>query len=138
MTLVEVIVALAIAGLTVGGIVSGYIYCANSAVKAELAQAANARAMQRVEETRSARWDTSSYPGVDQLLATNFPDEVVSLDLPGNNAPGTAATIRTTIAPVSLAPLAPPLRTIHVDCIWQFMGGEWVTNSVETIRSPDQ
>ena len=60
MTLVEVVIALAITGLTVGGIVAGYIYCTTSAVKAELAQAANARAMERIEETRSAQWDTSS------------------------------------------------------------------------------
>ena len=135
MTLVEVVVALAIAGLIVGGIVSGYVYCTTSAVKAELAQAANARAMQRIEEARSARWDTSSYPVVDELVATNFPDEIVTLDLPGTNTSGTSATIRTTIAQASLAP---PLRKIHVDCIWQFRGDESVTNSIETIRSPDQ
>jgi type II secretory pathway pseudopilin PulG len=138
MTLVEVVIALAIAGLTVGGIVSGYIFSTTSVVKAELAQAANAKAMQRIEEARSAQWDTSSYPVVDQLTATNFPDEVVTLDLPGTNTAGTSATIRTTITPVSLAPLAPPMRTIHVDCIWQFQGAGWVTNSIETIRSPDQ
>ena len=36
MTLVEVVIALAITGLMVGGIVSGYIYCTASALKAEL------------------------------------------------------------------------------------------------------
>jgi hypothetical protein len=30
------------------------------------------------------------------------------------------------------------MRTIHVDCVWQFRGGEWVTNSIETIRAADQ
>ena len=43
MTLVEVIIALAIAGLTLAGIVEGYIYSTTAAVKAELVQAANAR-----------------------------------------------------------------------------------------------
>ena len=52
MTLVEVVIALAITGLTVGGIVAGYIYCTTAAVKVELAQAASARAMERIEETR--------------------------------------------------------------------------------------
>jgi prepilin-type N-terminal cleavage/methylation domain-containing protein len=138
MTLVEVVVALAITGLMVGGIVTGYIYCATSAIKAELAQAANAKAMQRIEEARSAPWNTSSALIGDQLVATNFPDEVVTLDMPGTNTAGTSATIQTTITPISPTPFAPPLKTIHVDCIWQFRGAEWVTNSVETIRAADQ
>jgi len=135
MTLVEVVIALAITGVTVGGIVAGYIYCTTSAVKAELAQAANAKALQRIEEARSARWDTSSWPIVDQLVATNFPDEAVSLDMPGTNTVGTSATIQTTISQISLTP---PLRRIRVDCIWQFRGVELITNTIETIRAPDQ
>jgi type II secretory pathway pseudopilin PulG len=135
MTLVEVVVALAIAVMMVGGIVEGYIYCTTSAVKAELAQSANAKAMQRIEETRSATWDTSSYPVTNQLVAANFPDEAVTLDLPGTNAGGTSATIQTYISQISINP---PLAKIHVDCIWQFQGAELITNSIETIRSPDQ
>jgi prepilin-type N-terminal cleavage/methylation domain-containing protein len=138
MTLVEVVISLAIAALMVGGIVEGYIYCTTSAVKAELAQAANAKAMQRLEEARSAVWDTSSYPAVDQLVASNFPDEVVTLDLPGTNSAGTLATIQTTIVQFSLPPpLSAPVRKIHVDCIWQFRGAELITNSIESIRAPN-
>jgi hypothetical protein len=25
-----------------------------------------------------------------------------------------------------------------VDCVWQFRGTEWITNTIETIRAPDQ
>ncbi len=135
MTLVEVVIALALTGLTVVGIVGGYIYCTTAAIKAELVQAGNARAMQRIEETRSARWDTSVWPAVDQVVATNFPDEVVSLDVPGTNSAGTTATIQTTISQISLTP---PIRRVRVDCIWQFRGAEWITNTIETIRAPDQ
>ena len=135
MTLVEVVIALAIAGLTLGGIVSGYIYCTTSAIKAELAQAANAKALERMEQARSAQWDTSSWPVVDQLVATNFPDEPVTLDLPGTNSAGTSATIKTTIAQISATP---PVRLIHVDCIWQFRGADLITNSIETCRAPSQ
>ena len=84
MTLVEVMIALGIIGLTVGGIFNGYIYCTTSAIKAELAQAANAKAMQRIEETRSAQWNTSSSLAVDQLVASNFPPETVTLNMPGD------------------------------------------------------
>lgn len=135
MTLVEVVIALAITGLTVGGIVAGYIYCMTATVKAELVQAANARAMERIEEARSAQWDTSIWPMVDQLVATNFPDKVVSLDMPGSGSGGTSATIETKIYQISLTP---PIKRIRVDCIWQFRGAELVTNTIETIRSPDQ
>jgi len=135
MTLVEVVIALAIAGLTLGGIVAGYICCTTAAVKAELFQAAGARAMERIEEARSAQWDTAIWPVVDQLVATNFPNEVVSLDMPGSDSGGTTATIETTISQISLTP---PIRRIRVDCIWQFRGTEWITNTIETIRAPDQ
>ena len=135
MTLVEVLVSLVITVLMVGGIINGYIYCTTSTVKAELAQAANAQAMQRLEEARSATWNTSSSLAQDQLVATNFPDEVVTLEMPGTNSVGTSATIQTTIAQISSSP---PVRTIHVDCVWQFRGTEWVTNSIETIRAADQ
>ena len=134
MTLVEVIIALAITGLTLGGIIAGYIFCATAAVKAELVQAANARALERMEQTHSAQWDVSVWPNADQLVATNFPNEVVSLDTPGSGAEGTSATIQTTISQISLNP---PVRRIRVDCIWQFRGTELITNTVETIRSPD-
>ena len=135
MTLVEVVIALAIAGLTLGGIVEGYIYSTTAAVKAGLVQAASARARERLEETRSAQWDTASWPVVDQLAATNFPDQIVSLDMPGSTSGGTSATIKTKITQVSFTP---PIKRIRVDCIWQFRGVETITNTIETIRAPDQ
>jgi type II secretory pathway pseudopilin PulG len=135
MTLVEVVIALAITGLTVAGIVAGYIYCMTATVKAELVQVASARAMERLEETRSAKWDISAWPIVDQLVATNFPDKVVSLDMPGSGSGGTSATIVTTISQISVNP---PIRGVRVDCVWQFRGTELITNTIETIRAPDQ
>jgi len=135
MTLIEVVIALAFAALMVVGIVAGYIYCTTATVKAELVQAASARAMERIEETHSAKWDTSVWPVMDQLVATNFPDKVVSLDMPGSDSGATFATIKTTISPISLSP---PIRSIRVDCVWQFRGVELITNTIETIRAPDQ
>jgi len=135
MTLVEVVVALAIAGLMVGGIVAGYFYCSAATAKDALYMAANARVMERMEAVRSAQWDTSSYPPVDQLAATNFPDVVVTLDQPVAGPVTTSATLKTYISQISVAP---PLRRIHVDCIWQFNGAGLVTNSIETCRAPDQ
>ena len=136
MTLFEVVIALAIAGLTVAGIVSGYIYCLTADVKAELMQSGHAQALQQIEQARSAVWAPNRTVPQDDLVASNFPDVTVVLDLPGgatNN--GTQATIQTTIADISENP---PMRKIHVDCIWSFQGVELETNSIETIRAPDQ
>ena len=135
MTLVEVLMALVLSGLAVGGIISGYTYCTASAEKAALSLAANARAMERLEETRSAKWDAASWPSVDQVVTTNFPDKVVTLDLSGSGVGITTATIQTVISQISTNP---PLKLIRVDCIWKFKAGQVVTNSIETCRAPDQ
>lgn len=132
MTLIEVVIALAITGLTVAGIVTGYIYCSTATVKDSLYMAANGRAMERIEETRTAQWDPAS--GMDQLVATNFPDVTNTLDMSPSSSAVTMATIKTTISDLTLSP---PVRRICVDCIWQFRGGELVTNEIETCRAPD-
>ena len=134
MTLVEVIIALAITGLTVAGIVSGYLFCMTAAVKTELMEAAHAKALERIEQARSAVWAPNRSDPQDDLVSSNFPDLHVILDLPGTNA-GTAAIIQTTIASISVNP---PMRKIHVDAIWNFRGAELITNSIETVRAPDQ
>jgi prepilin-type N-terminal cleavage/methylation domain-containing protein len=135
MTLVEVVVALAITGLAIGGIINGYNYCTNSAQKAALSLAATARAMERIEETRSAMWDTVQFPVLDQVVTANFPSKVVTLDLSGSGAVITPATVRTEITQISVNP---PLKRIRVDCIWNFRGVRMVTNTIETCRAPNQ
>jgi len=135
MTLAEVVIAMAITGLAVGGIIGGYIYCTASAEKAGLYLAANARAMERIEETRSARWDTALYPAVDQLVNSNFPSKVVTLDLSGAGANLISASLNTDITQLSTNP---PLKRIRVDCIWQYRGVFSITNTIETCRAPDQ
>ena len=140
MMLIEVVVALAIGGLMVAGIVKGYIFCTTSTVKDSLYMAANARAMERIEETRSAIWAPYRAQPVDELVTNNFPDKIVTLDLSGSGSKTTSATLKTEISQISLSPqvISPPVRRIRVDCIWQFRGVELVTNTIETIRAPDQ
>jgi hypothetical protein len=135
MTLVEVMVALFITGLTVGGVITGYRFCMVSTVKDSLYAAANARVLARMEQVRSAKWDTAYYALVDQLTSSNFPDEIVPLDLYAQSSNTNLATITTQITPISTSP---PLRRIHVDCIWSLNGVQMITNSIETCRAPDQ
>ena len=135
MTLVEVLVATAVSGLAMGSLVGGYIFCSASAEKSAISMAANARAMERLEQTRCALWNTSTYPVTDQLAATNFPTEVVTLDLSGA---GTGVTYGTNYTVISQVSTSPQVRRIRVDCVWQFRNGQIFTNSIETCRAPDQ
>ena len=133
MTLAEVLMALVITGITVAGIVNGYMYCMAATTKEGLYMAANGAALERMEQLRAARWDTSTYPPVDQLAATNFPNMVVTLDKTEANP--IQGTIKTTITQISDTP---PLRKIRVDCVWLFRGNEVVTNTIESCRAPNQ
>ena len=135
MTLVEVVIALTVTGLAIGGIIGGYNFCTAAAQKAALIQAASARAMERVEETRSVKWDATSWPSVDQLVASNFPVKTVTLDMSGSGAVTTTALLETQISRVSTNP---PLKRVRVNCVWRFRVGPFITNSIETFRAPDQ
>jgi len=135
MTLAEVVVALAIAGLTVFSLVGGYISSTVAAERSSLSLAASTRAIERLEDTRAAMWNVSA--GVDELVATNFPTRLVTLDLSGRGTGVTYGTNYTTITQVSLSP---QLRRIRVDCVWRFQNRQFstlVTNTVETLRGPD-
>lgn len=134
MTLAEVVVAISISGLAIAGIVSGYLFATRSAEKSALSLAANARAMERLEATRGAKWDTSSWPAVDQLVITNFPPQVVVLDLSGA---GGGTTYGTNVIQISQISTNPPLRRVRVDCTWSFNGAQLCTNTIETCRAPD-
>jgi len=135
MTLAEVVVALAIASLTVVSLVGGYISSTVAAEKSSLSLAANTRALERLEDTHAAIWNVPTM--VDELVAANFPTKLVVLDLAGQGSGITYGTNYTTITQVSLAP---PLRRVRVDCVWRFQNRQFsslITNTVETLRGPD-
>jgi type II secretory pathway pseudopilin PulG len=134
MTLIEVLVAFAISSLAVAGIVSAYVFSINSAERSSLSQAANAQASERLEQVRAAAWNTSSSPMIDQVVATNFPDQQVTLDLSGS---GTGVTYATNYTQITTISSSPPLRRIRVDCVWVFGFSTLMTNTVETCRAPD-
>jgi type II secretory pathway pseudopilin PulG len=133
-SLVEVVVALGISSLAVAGIVLGYVFSVGSAQRSALYLSAGARALERAEQVRSAKWDTSSWPAVDQVVATNFPDEVVTLEVAGPNRAALCATNYVQIVQISTTP---PLKRVRVDCVWNFRGAN-LTNTLETFRAPDQ
>lgn len=134
-TLAEVLVAFLISGLSVLGLVKGYIVANQSSQKFAMSLAASAQASEWIERMRSAEWDTSSFPVVDQLTSSNFSSEVVPLEFAGS---GTNVTYATNYATISTISSNPPLRRIHVDCVWIFQGTQILTNSIETERAPNQ
>jgi hypothetical protein len=133
-TLAEVGMAAAIALMTVAGIIYGYTQSSQRAEWSGYSLAAHAVATQRLEQTRACRWDTET--GVDQLVAANFPQQVVLLDIPVVGTNAFYGTNITTITAISAT--APQLRMIRVECRWRFPGtGRVFTNTVVTYRSPD-
>jgi hypothetical protein len=135
LTLVEVVVALGISMLAVSAIVIGYLFGIGSAQRSALGLAAGAKALERVEQVRCAKWDLSSWPAVDQLVASNFTTEVVAL---GSSGAANAMVYGTNFIVISQISANPPLKRIRVDCVWNFRGLQLVTNTIETCRAPDQ
>jgi prepilin-type N-terminal cleavage/methylation domain-containing protein len=134
-TIVEVIVALALAGILLSGLIVGYTQVLRRAEWSAYSLAANSLASQRLEQTRAAKWDTLAAPLVDQLVGTNFPPAIEVLDVPISGTNATLATNFTTIQTVSVVP---PLKLVQVDCVWSFHSRGVFTNTIITYRAPDQ
>jgi prepilin-type N-terminal cleavage/methylation domain-containing protein len=134
-TLVEVAIAMAIAGLVLGGIILGYVQMLHRAEWSAYSLAAHSLAQQGVEQARAAKWDTLSSPSVDELIQMNFPERVEVLDVPLHGGRMSLATNTITITTIRTNP---PLRAIQVDCVWAYHDGRLFTNSVVTYRAPDQ
>ncbi|NBV23989.1 MAG: hypothetical protein EBS05_18985 [Proteobacteria bacterium] len=130
----EVVVASAIAAITMAGVLEGYVQSQERADWSGCSLAAQALAVQRLEQTRAARWDTEA--GVDQVIATNFPTLLLPFDLPVSGTNVLYATVITRITTLSAVP--PMLKMIQVDCIWRWARkNRLTTNSVATFRAPD-
>lgn len=133
-TLAEVVVSAAIAALTVAGVIYGHIQSQQRADWSGSSLAGQALAVQRLEQTRAARWDTEA--GVDQVITNNFPTQVLTLDLPMSGTNVVFATNFTTITTISSN--APMLKMIRVDCVWRWnRTSRLTTNTVATYRAPD-
>ena len=127
--------SLGIVGITVGGIMTGHVTSAKIGDFSAASAAAQQAAQERIEQTRSAKWDTMAYPIVDELVSSNFSATVSDLDVLGAKAAPISATVTTKITDVSIDP---PLRMITVECVWSLPARGPFTNSVTTMRPADQ
>jgi prepilin-type N-terminal cleavage/methylation domain-containing protein len=136
-TLAEVVVAIAVAALSFGGVIYGYVLTADRAQWSAYSLAAQSLAMQGVEQARGAKWDPKAWPAVDELGITNY-TEVDVLDVPVSGQP-VQATNYITVTTVSHDP---PLRQLRADCVWSLLNGRRsrgpFTNTVITLRTADQ
>jgi hypothetical protein len=120
------------------GILAGNTMSANRAEWSGYSLAAQSQAVQRMELVRSASWDTSAVPVVDQtpaLIGTN----TGVLDLPINSTNAVLVTNITTITNLTLAtnPIV-VVKMIRVDSIWNWRQKRLFTNTLVTYRAPDQ
>jgi prepilin-type N-terminal cleavage/methylation domain-containing protein len=132
-TLAEVVVALGILAIVIQGVIFGYISSARRAEWSAHSLAAQSLASQGVEQARAAKWDPQAWPVVDDLPETNF-TQIDTLDIPVSGEPA-YATNNISIRTVSANP---PLREIRADCVWAFVNRGLYTNTVVTLRAPDQ
>ena len=135
LTLVEAMLALAIAALTISGVATGYVFAAQQMESAACSAAAEFMALQRLEQVRAAKWDPLANPPVDELVPSNFPVVIGTLDLPVPRDRAEYATNRTSITTVSEDP---PLKRIQVDCVWSRLSRGPFTNTITLCRAPDQ
>jgi len=134
-TLMEVVISILIGAIMVWGIVSGYSESARRAEWSAYSLAAQSLASQGIELTRAAKWDTLSFPSVDQVVSSNFPTAINILDIPMTRTNIVYATNFTTITSIATDP---PLKMVSVSTVWRFWNGNRFTNTVATYRAPDQ
>ena len=134
-SLQEVVTSLAVVGVTLGGIMMGHVTSAKIGDFSATSAAAQQAAGERLEQTRAARWDKLAYPVLDELVSSNFASVTSNLDVPGAKGVPVSATVTTSIADVSVDP---PLRRVTVECVWSLSGRGPFTNSIATLRCPDQ
>ena len=135
LTLIEVIISIALAAITVSAIISGYVLGAQRMEWASQNASAQMSAVNTLERVRAAKWDTRTFPQIDQLVASNFPPNASPLNLPTKGTNNLRATNFVEIITLSSDP---PLKIIRVECIWRSSNGELFTNTATTYRSPDQ
>ena len=138
-TLVEVVISGAILALVIQGVILGYVRISRQAVWSDHSLAAQALASQGAEQARAAKWDRQAWPqGVgpgmsDELGVTNY-TQINVLDVPNHGKP----VLVTNYISITQVSDNPPLRQIRSDCVWSFLGRGWFTNTVITLRAPDQ
>jgi type II secretory pathway pseudopilin PulG len=149
-TLMEILIAFLIFGMTVSGLIYGYVQANRMAELSSMSLAAQSYASQGLEQARSAQWNSQMWPVTngpgtgDEMplspsgVATNGSYTYSQTDY--LDVPSTGVQIPVTnYVTVTNISVNPPLRQIRSDCVWTFpIDGTLCTNTVITQRAPDQ
>ena len=155
-TLAEVVIAIAVTGLAFAGILTGYTQSSRQAEWAGYSLAAQALAVQQIEQARSAVWDYSTVSGRNELTNLNLINPQynsatktatgyswATLDLPYSGANTVKATNYVIIKMFYINNNANPpvqLQMVQVDTVWPFAAGgllKYFTNTIATYFAPD-
>ena len=139
-TLAEVLISLAIAGLMFSGIITAYVQSSYRAEWSGYSLAAQALAIQQLEQTRAAAWDVNTQPVRNEI--TNVPTITASLlDIPVSGTNSIWATNYTTINSVAITnTVGASVYMVRVDTAWPFMWNgkrKYYTNTVADFFAPD-
>ena len=134
-TLMEVVVSLAILGLSLGGILTLYVRSAQRADWSGYSVSAQMMALSGLEQCRAAKFDPHGSPPTDALVSSNFPPRVDVLD-PGN-ANGIASYGTNTITILTIY-TNPPLKLMRAVCTWTYPGRGVFSNSASVYRAANQ
>ncbi len=134
-TLAEVMIALGILGVSLGGILTVYIQSAVCSDWSAHSVSAQMAALSGLEQCRAAKFDPRGSPPTDQLVSTNFPQRIYVLDVGTSVGARTYSTNTTTILTLSTNP---PLKMVRVDCTWFYPRKGLFTNSAFTYRAANQ
>ncbi len=125
--------SMSIASISIGGIISSYSLSFDRAQWSAYSSAAQRLTLQRVEQTKSARWTQTSSTAIDELVVANFPVVAQELAVPNTTTNAATATITTTITDVNVTP---PMKLIRVETVWSYRERGPFTNEMVTIRTP--
>jgi type II secretory pathway pseudopilin PulG len=133
-TLIEVVVATAIAVLVMAGMFQGYSIASRQAQFSSFSLAANAMAMQQMESIVAATWVVSGTSVTNIFSPVLTATQVNALCVPST---GTNLVFGTNYATVTQLSTNPPYLMVQVSCVWNFMGMGNFTNTVAVLRGPD-
>jgi type II secretory pathway pseudopilin PulG len=153
-TLAEVVVAVAILALAFGSILTAYTQATRRAQWSGYSIAAQALAVQSLEQARSAVYDPATVPLKNELAtmtnltawtySTNTGSGggywVATLDLPYSGTNYVVATNYVSVKTLWIVPNTVTVQMVRVDTVWPFNGwnrSTYYTNTIVNYFAPD-
>jgi type II secretory pathway pseudopilin PulG len=135
-TLAEVVVCLAIVALVFGGIITGYMQGAYRAEWAGYNLAAQATAMQQLEQAKTAVWD-NTHNEFTNILQQSW--GILDLPINGTNKVYVTNYVQVTTNQISSSPVL-YLYMVRVDTVWPYLQKGikiYYTNTIADYYAPD-